>query len=334
MDTEEHIEIQKAIRAGKPETDEGPYYHESWWESYKGSVKGKLGGAVIGAVVGAAIGVVAALAIPAIAGVALTGATFGLTVAAFAAGGMMYGEHEFSEVGKVTGAVAAAHEKSEQRMKAFEAGKFAELKGEIQDIKAMLGGKKQNAEAALQSSQIAATAAAEQNPSYRTQHCDEHCPPEEKKPIFWKVAAIGLVVGAAAGAILATGGLAAPVVELFAGAHLSGGAVLAASMVTLGLFGASFGINRDMFRQVFDKTDRLFKGLTGKSNGVSHAVAPEPVQMADKPIEKQPNTAVTTVVYDNSPVEYPKSDTYHRDKVLASAKQALLSMDHTKAIPH
>ncbi len=46
MDTEEHIEIQKAIRDGRPETDEGPYYHESWWESYKGSVKGKLGGSI------------------------------------------------------------------------------------------------------------------------------------------------------------------------------------------------------------------------------------------------------------------------------------------------
>ena len=60
MDTEEDLEIQKAKLAGHTQTDEGPYYHKSWWESYKGGVKGKLGGVVIGALVGAVIGVIAA----------------------------------------------------------------------------------------------------------------------------------------------------------------------------------------------------------------------------------------------------------------------------------
>ena len=56
MDTEEHHEIQEAARRGLPQTDEGPYYHKPWWESYKGSVKGKLGGAVIGAMLGVSSG--------------------------------------------------------------------------------------------------------------------------------------------------------------------------------------------------------------------------------------------------------------------------------------
>jgi len=334
MDTEEDNKIQLAIRAGRPETDEGPYYHTSWWESYKGGVKGKLGGAVIGAVIGAVLGI-AAVGIMAVAG----GIAWGLgaaVIGTLATGGMMYGAHEFGDVGKVTGAVAAAHENSEARMKSFENGKFAEIKNDINDLKRMIGGKR----AVSRPAPVYAAAAPAENHSehYRTQHCDDgHCPPEKTKWIFWKVALIGLVVGIAAGALLAFGGGTEHILGIIgneAVKNLTKTNIAAASMATMGLFGASFGINRDIFRKIFDKTDRLFRGLpaNGKSPSQGLSQAQEPILYKEQAAET-PGPAINTVVYDNFP-DYPQSDTYHRDRVLSSAKQALLSMDHTKSIPH
>ena len=328
MDTEEHIEIQKAIMNGHPETDEGPYYHDSWWESYKGGVKGKLGGAVIGALIGAAMGGIACILPFLIPGLPAVGTlAAGGLIASFAAGGMMYGAHEFSEVGKITGSNAAIAEKQEERMNP----KFAELKKGIEDIKAVLSGKKAPETLAAQDTNEASV---DKNAlDYRTQHCnDGHCPTKNREWVFWKIAAIGLVIGAAAGALLASGPGAGEILGMIVGESaksLSTGAIFATSMTTLGLFGASFGINRDIFREIFDRTDHLFKGIL--SMGRSHA--PEIAQAQNVSTPTKPNQNISTIVYDSIP-DYPKSDTFHRDKVLASAKQALLSMDHTKSVPH
>ncbi len=329
MDTEEDLEIQKAKLAGHTQTDEGPYYHKSWWESYKGGVKGKLGGVVIGALVGAVIGIVAAgvaaLAIP-------TGLTIGAAAAVaggFAAGGMIYGAHEFSDVGKVTGAVAAAHEKSEERMKSFENGKFAEIKSEISELKSLITGQPVPE---VKAAEGAAAAAKEGTEDYVTKHMDGDTASQESKPIFWKIAGIGLALGLAVGALLTLGGVSEHLFSNlgFAGEHMSEAGMYAASMTSMGLFGASFGINRDIFRKVFDKTDLLFKGIIPDGNEPSKTVAIS--QSIEKQSEKT-ETPITTVVYEGY-ADYPQSDTHHRDKVLAQAKQALLSMDHTKAIPH
>ena len=56
MDSEKYNDMVKLLREGRQVTDEGPYYHHSWWESYKGSVKGKLGGALLGSVIGVMAG--------------------------------------------------------------------------------------------------------------------------------------------------------------------------------------------------------------------------------------------------------------------------------------
>lgn len=332
MDTEESLKIQKAAASGYTQTDEGPYYHKSWWESYKGGVKGKLGGVVIGALIGAIVGVVAAavmsLALPA-------GLTIGAAAAVtggFAAGGMMYGAHEFSEVGKVTGAVAAAHEKSEERMKSFENGKFAEIKKEISDLKSLITGKKTPESIAAENASAIAASSASEHEGYVTKHMDDDTASRESKPMFWNIAAIGAAVGVAVGALLAYGGVSEHLLSGlgFAGEEMTHAGVYAASMTSMGLFGASFGINRDIFRKVFDKTDLLFKGIVGDSKEPAKAV--EQAQAVAKQTEK-PEAPITTVVYEGY-ADYPQSDTHHRDKVLAQAKQALLSMDHTKAVPH
>jgi len=334
MDSEENEHIQKAAQAGHSQTDEGPYYHRSWWESYKGGVKGKLGGLVIGALIGAAVGLAAA----GIAAVALPHLAIGAAVAivgGFSAGGMLYGAHEFSDVGKVTGAVAAAQERAEERMKSFEAGKFAELKKEISELKSMIAGEKlPETELAQQEAALAAGNA--ELADYKTRHMDDaHA--RESRPVFWNIAAIGLAVGLAAGALLAFGGVSEHVLHGlgYAGEELSHGGVLAASMGSMGLFGASFGINRDIFRRVFDTTDLLFKGIVGNSPEPSKAagkgVAPEAA--APSAPSAGAENVVTAVVYE-AYADYPQSDTHHRDRVLAQARQALLSMDPTKAIPH
>ena len=125
MDSEEQYEIRLAQLEGRSETDEGPYYHNSWWEAYKGSVKGKLGGAIIGAGIGAVVGVAAVVALP-LAGVAI--ASTALTVGGFSAAGMLYASHEFSDIGKTVGSDAALGEKLEVRMKSYMGEKFDGLK--------------------------------------------------------------------------------------------------------------------------------------------------------------------------------------------------------------
>lgn len=314
MDTEEHLELKDRRFHGKPETDEGPYYHDSWWEAYKGSVKGKLGGSIVGTFIGTLVGVGVAAILAPTAGLAVAA----VTVAGFAGAGLLYGAHEFSDVGKVTGAVAAAQETAEKRMKNFETGKFAELSEEIKDVKDMLKGKKP-------SDVPAADRVAKASADYRTTHCDDHCEIKDRKPIFWKVAAFGALVGAAAGVVLAAAALSTHILAgVIAAEVITKAGVFAASVVGMSAFGASFGINRDAFRHVFDQTDMWFKGMLSRQNG-GHA---HDVEIAKVP----PKREVTTVVSDNF-IAYPTSETYHRDRVLAAAEKALQNFDHTRATP-
>jgi hypothetical protein len=141
----------------------------------------------------------------------------------------------------------------------------------------------------------------------------------------------GLIAGLAAGALLAASGMAGHVIH-----GLGVGETFAASMATMGMFGASFGINRDAFRQVFDKTDLLYKGLTEKSRSPEAAIAvapsPPPVPSVNPTFNKTSPTAsfITVVCAENT----DQTHTFHRDKLAASTKLALLNMDHSKAISH
>ena len=355
MDTSEHVEIQEAKHLGHPQTDEGPYYHDSWWESYKGSVKGKLGGAVIGAGMGAAIGVAAVIAIPLVGGALLTASALAMTVSGFAAAGMMYGAHQFENVGAVTGAVAAGLETAERRQDV----KLASLENKLDKLQATITGQPVPEETKPEAEKTQAEKDASLD--YKTTHCDDHASVEEKpRIIFWKVALVGLAIGAAAGLLLASGGIAGHVLAALGaageGGVLSTVGVYAASMLTMGLFGASFGVNRDIFRDVFDRTDLMFRGIVGQGKkpdpvaGMVEYKATEktPEKAAEKTAEQpaasapsqeaQPQEPVNVVIpqekQSDSQVKYPESQTYHRDKVMASARNALLSMDHTKSIPH
>lgn len=319
MDSEENHKIKQAVSQGKPETDQGPYYHHAWWESYKGGVKGLLGGLLIGAGVGAIAGlgaggllvmlqlVESAAVIPAIVG-------------AFAAGGALVGGHEFSQVGMIAGSDAASQEKSEERSKHELHKAVGELKAELAELKALVQGKPESQAKAIKSSAQAAIPKDEE--PRRTTHCDEHCPPEGKtKLVFWKVAGIGAAIGAATGALLLAGGNAAHLFDFLghATAEAVGGSYLAAT-ATGAAAGASFGINRDVFRRVFDITDHWFCGILvpGKEDhqhGKAHEIAPP--QKAAMP------------QFDNANF---KPANFFRDQVVSS--KLLAQIDPEKSVRH
>ena len=317
MDTEKFNEMQEKIATGKPVTDEGPYYHHVQWESYKGWAKGKFGGAVIGTIIGGLIGGAAALILSPV----LPAAVAGASILAFAGIGLYKGMDEFGTIGTVTGAVAAGLDTAERRNQLY-------MDGKINEIKAGLGDEK--AKEAL---------AHAKEPAYRTTHyVPPQDPSQERGPIFWKVALVGLVVGIAAGILFATGGLAsgifngivehiAPHAAGAAAIPLESGTIMALSAATFGAFGASFGINRDVFRKIFDKTDILYRGKVADAS---------PAQMVTRGKAKEPTVTqeLPPVVSYESPLQYPASDTHFRDKAIASAQAAMLNMDHTQMRPN
>lgn len=326
MDSEKNTHMRELLEAGRPITDEGPYYHHAWWEAYKGSVKGKLGGGLLGAVMGGVAGGIAVLGIAA-ANMAFPAAPL-LIIAGFAAAGIVYGVHEFAEVGKVAAAVSSTQKTAEKRMKVFEEGKFAEIKEEIGELKALVKGEPvPEKKAALESAAIKY-----KQDHYRTSHFQGSKVNGWEKIIFWKIALVGLAVGVIAGAILAAGGGAAHLLESLGTAQegLSATSTYIASITACGAVGASFGINRDIFRQIFDQTDMWFRGFLSHAHSRATLLGKEPQHsqtIASPAEEKQ------TILYDPQP-SHPLSDTHFRDQQIARAQKALLDMDHTQMSPH
>lgn len=338
MDSEKYHEIQELAKRGRPHSDEGPFYHHSFWESYKGSVKGKLGGLAIGLLIGAVVGAVSSMLLG-FAGIEIAGLAASTIIGGSAAAGAIYGAHEFGEVGRVTGAVAAAGKDAEKRMQIFEKGKFEEIKQDISELKEMVSGKKP------ETIKTSASAGASANSTdadeemkkieqklqdYRVHHHDKTIPKADgNSVIFGKVALVGMIVGAGIGLLLSGIGLGSGLENL--GLHTLFENPTA-SALTMGLAGASFGINRDAFRKIFDKTDTLFKGMFDLGIGKEEQLETGKMVSAskEKPLEKP----LKTLVYHNSGIDYPVSETHHQDKVLANARQALASMDHSTASRH
>jgi hypothetical protein len=331
MDTEKYQEVQRKLDLGKSPSDEGPYYHHTHWESYKSASKGELGGTITGISVGSVVGL--ALAAVGLATGQLPLAAAALTVVGFAGAGLIYGVHKFANVGAVTGAVAAAEHQSELRMKSYEEGKFNEIKQEIGQIKSMLKGEPVKP--------IEPLAEKYDDMSYRKTHYAKVEPDKKNRYVFWEIAAIGLAVGLVAGAVLAGSGLAGHVLDglIEHSGPLSGMNVYAASMAAMGAIGASFGINRDVFRRIFDKTDLWFKGIVSPKHHAKvrqlQVEAGEDIreEMTQSNARNTPQMDVTTAIMPTAYIDYPSSATYHRDRYMKEAEKALLSFDHTRATP-
>ena len=325
MDTEKLLELEHKIEQGESLSDEGPYYHHAKWESYKGASKGELGGTVVGIAIGAAMGIAAGAAVALMAG-SITAAV--PVVLAFTGGGLIYGVHKFTNIGAVTGAVSSVAHQGEARMRAFEEGKFSEIKHEINELKALVKGEPAPSKAPLLKEQAALK---EDLDNYRKTHYAKLDTPVKNRYVFWKIALMGLVVGAAAGALLAAASASGALAGVIGGHAIE----FAPAMLAFGALGASLGINRDVFRKIFDKTDLWFKGIFGgKQHGIVEAKQIEAGESIRKSTEseKAPEIATLTTPYEG-PLNYPTSNTYHRDKLAAAAEKALLSLDHTRATP-
>ncbi len=317
MDTEKLVEIDEKKAAGKPVTDEGPYYHHAWWESYKGSVKGMLGGAVVGGLMGSVVGVAAAAILLPTVGIAAA-----ITAAvAFVGIGIIKGVEEFSQIGISAGAVAAGLDTAERRNKLYLESKFNEIENKLNRLEAEIPNKLT----------VTPKKTDLREPVYRTDHFVEAKDGKgQAGPIFWKVAAVGLAVGLIAGAIFASSGLAAELLTPLLGDAAGKVGIMAVSTATFGAMGASFGINRDVFRKIFDHTDVLARGMTRRL-GLTEAQQAQ-VTQPEQP-EKYTETGVSTVLLEPQ-ITYPESTTYHRDKVIAQAKQTLLGMDTSQLPKH
>lgn len=339
MDTEKYLILEKKIEQGLSPNDEGPFYHHSWWESYKGSIKGKLGGAVIGAVMGAIIGGAVATALVF---TAVAPATIGLAFAAITGAGIIYGVHEFSEIGKIVGSQAAGLEQADAR----EAIRFAALEKKIDDLAETVKGGGKGVKSAPSETVAAAEKPDDEDitkelETYRTTHYAQLKPDKTNRYMFGKVLLIGLLAGAVAGALLAIGGDASAAAHIFEAIgieglkHASTATIMAASTITFGMFGASFGLNRDLFRRVFDKTDLWTKGIfyhkKVKEEQIAAGLEIQDDINGKDDIKKEPASKPQETY---SGMTYPESETYYQDKVLAAAEKALLSFDHTRATPH
>lgn len=283
MDSEEIQELAHLKHSGKSLTDKGPYFYATKWGSYKGARRGELGGSLIGMGVGTLVGIAAA-AITVVATGALSLPVVLPIVLGCAAGGTLLGIHEFANIGTVSGAVSSAHNLAEKRIKEFEQSKFAKLEAKVDALaQAVTGKKTADLDPSVQAAGKADAALAEYHENgYPTRHCDEsHCKPEDRRLYFPFVGLVGAVVGLAVGAVMGYAGLADHLLHaLGEGGHILGHTgVVAGTMTVTGLFGASFGINRDLFRQVFDITDPLFEGrMPGKTTEKSTEIEIHPIE--------------------------------------------------------
>lgn len=339
MDSEEHHEIKELRSQGKPETTEGPYYHKTWWEGYKGGVKGTLGGIIIGGAIGAVIGLTA-LGGLALAGVAV-GEAITMVIAASTAFGMYKGAAKFEQVGVTAGAISASQEVSEVRMKEYVREQFRGIRNEIRALKGLLTHTKADLLPVDNSPVL-------KQEDFRTTHCDEHCTTGTRGYIYPTVMTIGTLVGAAAGAIFGFSDLGHDLVKhiLSESAATAAAASIPLAMTATGAaIGASFGISRDLFRAVFDVTDRWFMGVMTispsekqpahtqtRTYNVTLPTPPAPEQTSSQwsaPTQRVLMSPSPDVTLTESPI---LSSTYTRDKLAAAARQALLGMDHTTAM--
>ncbi len=144
-------------------------------------------------------------------------------------------------------------------MKSFENSKFAELKKDIAELK---GGK---AAAVATAEAKKAKDESIQEDRYRTTHYAKITATGKKRPVFWKVA---LAARWSAWPRAPCSFIAAWLPHLLDGllGGLSPLGETGAAMAMFGALGASFGINRDIFRRVFDTTDLWSKGIASNGN--------------------------------------------------------------------
>ena len=376
MDSEYHDHIEHLLANGRSANDSGPFYHHTFWEAYKGSVKGKLGGLLIGGGIGLLVGCVACLLLSPWLLAAGSTLSAGAIIGSVSVAGMLYGTHEFSEVGRVSGAVSAGLNDLEKRNQEFELAKFSDLNKKLDKIENLVEGhsaanepnfKQPQAIPAANDANYANDISAldvtrERQANYRTTHHKDDAL-KDRGLFYHNVALVGAIVGIGVGLLLAggVGGIAGAtilshmgIVEVAKDTALTTALItpqlLATSAIVFGVIGASFGISRDLFRMVFDKTDLIFKGIVDSDKGknTKRAKAPEleqQINVAPVPVIEQ--AKVRTLIYPDVPESnddnpnkksasfwQEKNPSKHDAGFIAAASNALFQLDHTQATRH
>jgi hypothetical protein len=210
------------------EMQRGTLYHPAFWGAYKGHVRGLMRGLTVGALAGLGVG----LGLVALAGVLHLAAIPALAlVATFAGVGSVIGAELMGKIGNTAGNVASYFAQME-------------IRARYPSLPEITPG----------------------SPAPGIGHNFE-VPPDAnlKKPFLWRVAIPGMVLGVGLAGLLSFGGGAELLSEvgfevfkhLGEASHI-GMATTAATLGAGGLLGASFGINRGMFRKLFNYTDSAY----------------------------------------------------------------------------
>jgi len=277
---------------------ESPYYNRIFWASYKGQSRGLWGGLLLGAGLGAIGGLAIGIGVALIPGVAAAGVAASTVVTAIAGmgalAGMMYSKEVFTLSGAVAGAVAAGMEIAEERERERGISQSVEQTAKqpvmTEDISTVV-------DAVAEKFDSGKLATGEKpykgNETFSWLGRKHHG--EGERPLFFAgVGLAGAAIGAAAGIIIAlVGGEGMSLLQhMGVGTDLGLNATAVGGVLTAGttLIGASYGINRHNYRDVFDVTNKLYDGaLLGKAKEKSVAVAKatQPVQEQEAPLTGQ-----------------------------------------------
>lgn len=236
-----------------------PYFHLPFWTAYKSGNTGFVTGLFVGGGVGVLTGIGVALALTAF-GTALTAAAAGALVVGCAIAGMAVGAHKFGDAGNAAGAAAGVATIQEKRL----------LKGIALMLSRALGRKVDAPASEELDDDVPIPTHLSDSPHFLSTSSFD------MKPFYPKVGIPGLLIGAGVGAAAAFAApFALPLLESVGVAHFIvtgvGHLSYAGAMTAFGLFGASFGVNRNYFRKVADWVDKgLAEGWFSKdSEGIT-----------------------------------------------------------------
>lgn len=264
---------------------ESPYYNRIFMASFKGQSRGAWGGVLLGGGLGAVAGVAVAAVTAALMPAAVTFAAVVMPVVAITTmGGMLYGKDVFSTSGAVAGAVAAGMEIAEERRHSEELLKVngvGQGAASVAPLSSMPVGNvvQVAAPTSIMSDykkvgHMAAGEIAYTGNEQFTLFGEKHHDIDERPLYFGKVGVAGAAIGALfAGVVAYTGGGLVEGLEhsemfghLVDKLGLAGDAAtttaLAQTVVTASgaAAGATYGINRHYFRNVFNVSNALYDG--------------------------------------------------------------------------
>lgn len=233
---------------------ESPYLNRITWASYKALSRGQLGGLVLGGLVGLGVGIAAAavssVALPALGLPALTGGGLTALAAGFGAIGAKYYYDVFKYVGAASGAVAAGMEIGEERNQVMNIKLDTILNVLAKDGKISPGEIK-----AIED---------DVEDVYRKGTHNFEKKFIDKPRYYWQVGIVGALAGLA---LFAAIGGAGYIATLFTDHAVDIGdffvkhsSALFAGGAGMALAGASYGINRNNYRNVLNITNALYEG--------------------------------------------------------------------------